>query len=91
MPEVKAGIIRHLAALAYLDALKQLLCNQWVGSSSLSGGTIVFKGLAVMRWALIAEKRGDSDIAQLINLIKEKLQSEVQAGIIDEVDALFEN
>lgn len=42
-------------------------------------------------WALIVEKRGDSDIDQLINLVKEKLQSEVQAGIIDEVDALFAN
>lgn len=42
-------------------------------------------------WALIAEKRGDTDIAQLINLLKEKLQSEVQAGIIDEVDAVFAN
>ena len=31
--------------------VEQLICNQWVGSSSLSGGTIVFKGLAVMRWA----------------------------------------
>ena len=31
--------------------VEQLICNQWVGSSSLSGGTIVFKGLAVIRWA----------------------------------------
>ena len=28
--------------------VEQLICNQWVGSSSLSGGTIVFKGLAVI-------------------------------------------
>ena len=28
-----------------------LISNQWVGSSNLSGNTIVFKGLAVMRWA----------------------------------------
>jgi hypothetical protein len=31
--------------------VEQLICNQWVGSSSLSGGTIVFKGLAETRWA----------------------------------------
>ena len=29
--------------------VEQLICNQWVGSSSLSGGTIVFRGLAVIR------------------------------------------
>jgi hypothetical protein len=29
--------------------VEQLICNQWVGSSSLSGGTIVFKGLAEIR------------------------------------------
>ena len=29
--------------------VEQLICNQWVGSSSLSGGTIVFKGLAETR------------------------------------------
>ena len=31
--------------------VEQLICNQWVGSSSLSGGTIVFRGLAEIRWA----------------------------------------
>ena len=31
--------------------VEQLICNQWVGSSSLSGGTINFKGLAEKRWA----------------------------------------
>ena len=29
----------------------QLICNQWVGSSSLSGVTIVFIYLAEVRWA----------------------------------------
>ena len=28
-----------------------LICNQWVGRSSLSGGNIIFKGLAEIRWA----------------------------------------
>ena len=39
----------HSAPIAQL--VEQLICNQWVGSSSLSGGTIVFKGLAEIRWA----------------------------------------
>ena len=39
----------HDAPIAQL--VEQLICNQWVGSSSLSGGTINFKGLAEMRWA----------------------------------------
>ena len=39
----------HSAPIAQL--VEQLICNQWVGSSSLSGGTIVFKGLAETRWA----------------------------------------
>ena len=33
--------------------VEQLICNQWVGSSSLSGGTIVFKGLAEIRRAFV--------------------------------------
>ena len=37
----------HRAPIAQL--VEQLICNQWVGSSSLSGGTIVFKGLAEIR------------------------------------------
>ena len=39
----------HSAPIAQL--VEQLICNQWVGSSSLSGGTIKFKGLAEICWA----------------------------------------
>lgn len=47
----RGALFNYPRSAPIAQLVEQLICNQWVGSSSLSGGTIVFKGLAVMRWA----------------------------------------
>ena len=47
----RGALFNYPRSAPIAQLVEQLICNQWVGSSSLSGGTIVFKGLAVKRWA----------------------------------------
>ena len=47
----RSALFNYPRSAPIAQLVEQLICNQWVGSSSLSGGTIVFKGLAVIRWA----------------------------------------
>ena len=48
----RGALFNYPRSAPIAQLVEQLICNQWVGSSSLSGGTIVFKGLAEKRWAL---------------------------------------
>ena len=45
----RGALFNYPRSAPIAQLVEQLICNQWVGSSSLSGGTIVFKGLAVTR------------------------------------------
>ena len=47
----RGALFNYPRSAPIAQLVEQLICNQWVGSSSLSGGTIVFKGLAEIRWA----------------------------------------
>ena len=47
----RGALFNYPRSAPIAQLVEQLICNQWVGSSSLSGGTIFFKGLAVIRWA----------------------------------------
>ena len=47
----RGALFNYPRSAPIAQLVEQLICNQWVGSSSLSGGTIVFKGLAKNRWA----------------------------------------
>ena len=47
----RSALFNYPRSAPIAQLVEQLICNQWVGSSSLSGGTIVFKGLAEIRWA----------------------------------------
>ena len=47
----RSALFNYPRSAPIAQLVEQLICNQWVGSSSLSGGTIVFKGLAKNRWA----------------------------------------
>ena len=47
----RGALLNYPRSAPIAQLVEQLICNQWVGSSSLSGGTIVFKGLAETRWA----------------------------------------
>ena len=47
----RSALFNYPRSAPIAQLVEQLICNQWVGSSSLSGGTIVFKGLAETRWA----------------------------------------
>ena len=47
----RGALFNYPRSAPIAQLVEQLICNQWVGSSSLSGGTIVFKGLAETRWA----------------------------------------
>ena len=51
MAKHRSSIAASLQDAPIAQLVEQLICNQWVGSSSLSGGTIIFKGLAEKRWA----------------------------------------
>ena len=46
----RSALFNYPRSAPIAQLVEQLICNQWVGSSSLSGGTIVFKGLAIIRW-----------------------------------------
>ena len=45
------ALFNYARSAPIAQLVEQLICNQWVGSSSLSGGTIFFKGLAQTCWA----------------------------------------
>ena len=47
----RGALFNYPRSAPIAQLVEQLICNQWVGSSSLSGGTIIFKGLAEIRWA----------------------------------------
>ena len=47
----RVALFNYPRSAPIAQLVEQLICNQWVGSSSLSGGTIVFKDLAETRWA----------------------------------------
>ena len=47
----RGALFNYPRSAPIAQLVEQLICNQWVGSSSLSGGTIVVKGLAETRWA----------------------------------------
>ena len=47
----RGALFKYPRSAPIAQLVEQLICNQWVGSSSLSGGTIFFKGLAEIRWA----------------------------------------
>ena len=49
MAKHRSPIAASLQDAPIAQLVEQLICNQWVGSSSLSGGTIIFKGLAEIR------------------------------------------
>ena len=46
----RSALFNYQRSAPIAQLVEQLICNQWVGSSSLSGGTIVFKGLVEIRW-----------------------------------------
>ena len=45
----QSALFNYPRSAPIAQLVEQLISNQWVGSSSLSGGTIVFKGLAETR------------------------------------------
>ena len=66
------ALFKYPISAPIAQLVEQLISNQWVGSSSLSGGTIVFKGLAVKRWAFCFYQR---DVCVQIKPISEILVS----------------
>ena len=47
----RVALFNYPRSAPIAQLVEQLICNQWVGSSSLSGGTIVYIGLAETRLA----------------------------------------